>query len=189
MAERFLRAKHWQIFLLVVIIPYTIQFTALAININDPQRIMDFSPFIMVIFIFGLFGWLYSLATGLQHKVPAGVKMNVRKFKIFLIIPMIYIPISFHIANLLFDNLSQANGEINTGMFGVTFAIIFPLHILSIFGILYSYYFVAKTYKTVELQREVTFSDFAGDFLLLMFFPIGIWVIQPKINSMTFNMN
>ena len=57
-------------------------------------------------------------------------------------------------------------------------------HILSMFGIFYSLYFVAKTFKTVELQREVTFSDFAGEFFMIWFFPIGIWVIQPKINKM-----
>ena len=45
-------------------------------------------------------------------------------------------------------------------------------------------YFVAKTFKTAELQRKVSFSDFAGDFFLVWFLPIGIWIIQPKINRM-----
>jgi len=54
------------------------------------------------------------------------------------------------------------------------------LHILSMFGLIYSFFYVAKTFKTVELQREVSFSDFAGDFFLLLFFPIGVWIIQPK---------
>ena len=44
-------------------------------------------------------------------------------------------------------------------------------------------YFVAKTLKTVELQKEVLFSDFAGEFFIVWFFPIGIWIIQPKINK------
>jgi hypothetical protein len=52
------------------------------------------------------------------------------------------------------------------------------------FGFLYSFYFVAKTFKTVELQREVAFSDFVGEFFLLLLFPIGVWIIQPKINKM-----
>lgn len=41
----------------------------------------------------------------------------------------------------------------------------------------------AKTIKTVELQKKVTFSDFAGEFFLLWFSPIGIWILQPKINK------
>jgi hypothetical protein len=45
-------------------------------------------------------------------------------------------------------------------------------------------YFVAKTFKTVELQREVSFSDFVGEFFMIWFYPVGIWIIQPKINKM-----
>jgi hypothetical protein len=63
-------------------------------------------------------------------------------------------------------------------------AIIFPLHLFSMFCIFYCLYFVSKTFKTVELQRETTFSDFAGDFFLIWFYPIGIWIVQPKINKM-----
>ena len=111
--------------------------------------------------------------------------MKIRKFKTFLIIPMIYIPIAFRLFDMLFDNVSQANGEPSGAMIGISLAIIVPFHILSIFGMLYSFYFVAKTCKTVELQRVVTFSDFAGDFFLLLFFPIGVWIIQSKINLMT----
>ena len=44
-------------------------------------------------------------------------------------------------------------------------------------------YKAAKTIKTVELQKKVTFSDFAGEFFLLWFSPIGIWILQPKINK------
>ena len=42
----------------------------------------------------------------------------------------------------------------------------------------------AKALKTVEWQKPVTFSDFAGEFFLIWFFPIGIWIIQPRINKL-----
>jgi hypothetical protein len=45
-------------------------------------------------------------------------------------------------------------------------------------------YFVAKTFKTVELQKEVTFSDFIGEFFMFWFYYIGILFLQPKINKM-----
>jgi hypothetical protein len=184
MIEKILRAKHWQIFGIVFIIPYSLQFTAMTIAKNDHERMMDFSPFIMIIFFLGLFGWFFSIATGLKNRIPEGIKMKIKKFKIFLIIPMLYIPFAFGLMDLLFENLANNDGEANGAMIGGSLAIIFPLHILSMFGFLYSFYFVAKTYKTVELQKKVTFSDFAGEFFMLLFFPIGIWVIQPKINKM-----
>lgn len=185
MTEKFLRAKHWQVFIVIFIIPYSLQFLAMTITNNDQEKMMYFTPFIILVFFLGLFGWFWSIATGLKEKIPPGVKMKIKKFKIFLLIPMIYIPIAFKLFDFVFDSLEKSNGEPNGLMMGISFAIIFPLHILSIFGILYSFYYVAKTYKTSELQREVSFSDFAGDFFLLLFFPIGVWIIQPNINKMT----
>ena len=82
-------------------------------------------------------------------------------------------------------NSLMANGSEPSGiLIGGLIAVIVPLHLFSIFCIFYSVYFVAKTFKTVELQREVTFSDFVGEFFMLWFYPIGIWIIQPKINKM-----
>jgi len=68
----------------------------------------------------------------------------------------------------------------NPGIFGL----IIPFHLFSMFCIFYCLYFVAKVFKTVELQRKVTFSDFAGEFFMIWFYPIGIWIVQPKINKM-----
>jgi len=44
-------------------------------------------------------------------------------------------------------------------------------------------YIIARTIKTAELQRATRFDDFKGKFFLIMFFPIGIWFIQPRINK------
>jgi len=81
------------------------------------------------------------------------------------------------------NGLINSGSEPNSGLLGGIFAIIIPLHLFSMFCIFYTLYFVAKTFKTVELQREVKFSDFAGEFFLIWFYPIGIWIIQPKINK------
>jgi hypothetical protein len=130
------------------------------------------------------FGWFWSIAIGLQKKVPENVKMKVKKFKILFFIPLIYI-----LCILAFIGTSM-NGLINneiepTGVqIGSVFALIIPLQLFSMFCIFYSLYFVAKTFKTVELQREVKFADFAGEFFMIWFYPIGIWIVQPKINKM-----
>lgn len=47
----------------------------------------------------------------------------------------------------------------------------------------YVFYFMAKALKSVETQSEVSFTDCIGDFMLLIFLPIGIWFIQPRINK------
>ena len=187
MKDTFLKAKHWQIFLAIFIVPYSLRAIAMAITKSNPEKTAEISPFIMVIFLLGLFGWLWSIATRLKEKIPAGVKMKMTKFKLLLFIPVIYIPVSFCLFDIVLDNLKNSPEAPNIVLMVISLAIMVPLHILSIFGFLYSFYFVAKTCKTAELQKEVKFSDFAGDFLLLLFFPIGVWVMQPKINKLSNN--
>lgn len=194
MIERFLKAKHWQLFLLTFGLPIIFQiimmvsiFSNLATDTNpDPEKIfnyMKFFPIIMVLFTAIFFGWFWSVAIGLQKKVPENVTMKVKKFKIFFFIPMVYILCIMIFISYAINGLIESSSEPNVGLLGSIFAIIVPLHLFSMFCIFYTLYFVAKTFKTVELQREVEFSDFAGEFFMIWFYPIGIWIIQPQINK------
>jgi hypothetical protein len=145
---------------------------------------MKFFPIMMIIFTGVFFGWFWSVAVGLQIKVPEDVKMKVKKFKIFFFIPMVYLLFVTLFMGVQLNGLMTNGTEPSVGLIGVLVAVIVPLHLFSMFCIFYSLYFVAKTFKTVELQREVNFSDFAGEFFLFWFYPIGIWIVQPKINKM-----
>jgi hypothetical protein len=129
------------------------------------------------------FGWFWSVAIGLQKKVPASVTMKVKKFKIFFFIPIIYMLCIMTFMSYAMSTLIKSGSQPNLGFLASMFAIIVPLHLFSMFCIFYSLYFVAKTFKTVELQREVKFSDFAGEFFMIWFYPVGIWIVQPKINK------
>ncbi|MAN88231.1 MAG: hypothetical protein CL555_15875 [Algoriphagus sp.] len=195
MTEKFLKAKHWQLFLLTFGIPMMLQFLMVGTiftnvgtgNNPDPTFIfnyMIFFPIMMIIFTGVFFGWFWSVAVGLQIKVPEDVKMKVKKFKIFFFIPMVYLLFVTLFMGVQLNGLMTNGTEPSVGLIGVLVAVIVPLHLFSMFCIFYSLYFVAKTFKTVELQREVNFSDFAGEFFLFWFYPIGIWIVQPKINKM-----
>lgn len=149
-----------------------------ANNNPDPEFMfsyMKFFPIMMLLFMGVFFGWFWSVAIGLQRMIPDEIKLKVNRFKFFLLIPIVYI-----IFFLGFIMTSFTSGGPNPGIF----AVILPLHLFSMFCILHSLYFVAKTFKTAELKRKVTFSDFAGEFFMIWFYPIGIWIIQPKINKM-----
>lgn len=186
MINLFLKAKHWQLFLFSVGIPFIIQSMLMANlfsniesgNIPNPSIFTGYLPYfiiVMLLFVGVLFGWYWSIAIGLQSKLPEGITMKVKKFKIFFFIPMIYI---------LFFLCFLTIGISGSGPNPSIILFILPLHLFSMFCIFYCLYFVAKTYKTVELQRETSFSDFAGEFFLIWFYFIGVWIIQPKINQM-----
>ncbi len=158
---------------------------------NPPPSTMfnffKFFPVLMIILAGTFFGWFWSIAIGLQSKVPANVKMKTGKFKVFFFIPLTYLLLISTVIWTAVSGLSgmvESGNQLDIGQIGSLMAIVVPLHLFSMFCIFYSLYFVAKTFKTVELQRETTFSDFAGEFFMIWFYPIGIWIIQPKVNRM-----
>jgi hypothetical protein len=193
MINRFLKVKHWQLFLLIFGFPTIFQlvfmssiFSAISTN-PGPEMIfstMKFFPILMILFMAILLGWFWSIAIGLQKKVPEHITMKVKKFKTFFLIYLAYILCLTILIAFAMNGMMSGVNEPSVVNIGTMFAIIVPLHLFSMFCILYSLYFVAKTFKTVELQREVKFSDFAGEFFLILFYPVGIWIIQPKINKM-----
>lgn len=200
MIDIFLKAKHWQVFLALVGLPLLDQIysyysifwnfeTVPESNIESEgfkgvlseQYIQfEYFPFVVIIYTVLFFGWFWSMGIGLQKKIPSDIKMKVKKFKILFFIPLVYIV-------LIMINISgifAGNGNDIFEYAGFIIAIMIPLHLLSMFCIFYTFYFVAKTIKTAEEQRKVGFSDFAGEFFLLWFYFIGIWIIQPKVNRL-----
>ena len=183
--ERFLKAKHWQIFIIIIGLPTILEIIVMPFMIdNNPMAIMKIMPIITIFFIFGFYGWFWAIATGLQKKVPVEIKMKVKRFKIFFFIPLIYTILIVGFMGLNISGIIEHGQNLDSAQIGGFVGTIVPLHLFAMFCIFYCLYFVSKTFKTVELQREVSFSDFAGEFFLFWFFPIGIWIVQPKINKM-----
>ena len=61
------------------------------------------------------------------------------------------------------------------------------LYFTGTLAFLFCIYYNAKLIKSVELKKEANFADFSSDFFLILFFPIGIWIIQPKLNKIIVN--
>lgn len=178
---KFLTLKHWQLFAVLFGIPLVIQIITLSsvIKSNGATPVFFFFPVFMFLATGLYMGWFYVLGIGLYKKLPPTAPMNLNRFKLFLIIPLVYILlISLFISGVFFS--SETGKQLNPFIF----LLIFPLHLFSMFCIFYCLYFNAKALKAVEWQRPVTFSDFVGEFFLLWFFPIGVWILQPRINKL-----
>jgi hypothetical protein len=198
LTERFLKAKHWHLFVLIFGIPMLFQVFMMVTMIAsiasgpepDPSFVFSYFkvfPVMMLIFMGTYFGWYWSVAMGLQSKIPTNVKMKTGKFKIFFFTPMIYlflILIGVSVAMSGFPDMVENGEQPDFGLVAILMGVILPLHLFSMFCMFYCLYFVSKTIKTVELQRETEFSDFVAEFFLIWFYPIGIWIIQPRVNKM-----
>ena len=195
MTQLFLKAKHWQLFLLTFGIPMLFQYLVMSTmianivssNQPDPTAMlshMKYLPLIIILYAGVFFGWFWSVITGLQKKLPADAPIKLTRFKIFFFIPLVYlISISIFMGGIMSEIVDESANP-DAGIIGGLIAFIIPLHLFSMFCIFHSIYFAAKTIKTVELQKELSFSDFAGEFFLIWFYPIGIWILQPKSNRM-----
>ncbi|TAI46948.1 hypothetical protein [Flagellimonas allohymeniacidonis] len=200
MTNLFLRAKHWQLFLVLFVLPVALQLYSYSHIFREIEPIpepdmgskgftqvlneefiqFEFLPYTTILVALVFFGWIWSMAIGLQKKIPTDIPMKVKKFKIFFFVPFLYILfilISFTGSYPEFVLLYMQN-------LGFNLVLILPLHLLSMLGILYCLYFAAKTIKTVELQRKVNFGDFIGEFFLLWISFVGVWIIQPKVNRL-----
>jgi hypothetical protein len=180
-----LRLKHWQLFILLIAMPIVMDLIFIGTNIfsnNDPSPL---ATILLIVIIFSLclfFAWFYALGTNLHKKLPESAEMNLTKFKIFLLVPFVFILLICLFMVFMVNNSITGEEPPTIGLW--ILAILIPIDLFSIFCIFYCLYFNAKALKAVEMQRPVEFSDYVGEFFSLLFFPIGIWIIQPKINKL-----
>lgn len=199
--KNYLNAKHWQLFLLFFGVPFLIYIVAVATMVSQISTGQNQEPdieFLLTIFrilpVFALvysilyYGWHYSVGMGLQSKLPPELKMNTGRFKIFFFFPMVYLSILCIALSIAFvpfiESIDSANPEKDLMIIPIAMAFMIPVHLFVVFCVFYTMYFAAKTIKTIELQRETKFADFAGEFFMIWFLPIGIWILQPMINKM-----
>lgn len=191
MIQLFLKAKHWQLFILLFGIPMLFQgvfMTTMFSSIlgeGEPDLdrmfgMMKFMPIMMAVIMIIYFSWFWSLGIGLNRILPEGLKQKTGLFKAAVVFPIFYMVLFFAFVGYVFVSITSEMAALNSGIM----FLIFPLHLLAMVCMIYTLYFLAKTFKTAELRKEVSFSDFIGEFFLFWFYPIGVWFIQPKVNKM-----
>ena len=67
---------------------------------------------------------------------------------------------------------------------GSVIVIVAIIHFASMVCILLGLRFAAQTLRSVELGRLAKFSDYATEFFLIWFSPIGFWILQPRLNKL-----
>ena len=180
----FLKAKHWHLFILNFAIPFFSYFIIIGITVSklvsdqnpDPEIVFNYMPVFIIIGLlsYGVeLGWIWSVAMGLRKKLPEELKMKANAFKLFFFFPLIYFPIFI----IVFFNVFEAYN-----IDPIFFLFIVPLHFFAMFCMFYCMYFTARTLKTVEYQCKTNVSDYIAEMILIWFYPIGIWFLQPNIN-------
>lgn len=174
-AQLFLRAKHWQLFLpsfaygllgdvLIVYVTTKVANSTAALQVSAIANAVVTVPFMIAVLL-----WYWSVGSFLYSIAPPTLRPNIGFFRFALIFPPIYMFAFFMIVLKIGSPL---------------LVLVLPLHFFAMYCLLYNLYFLSKSLRLVEKRQPVSFSDYAGAFLLFWFFPIGVWFIQPKINRL-----
>jgi len=193
----FLRAKHWQLFIPLMAIPFitflvfgfAVAIILLGHNPKGPEDavwIFYFFPILFALCGFIQFAWFWNVITKLNPLVPTRRgKFPMKRIKLFFFIPIIYFCVlPFFIAFAVKTTAISDPGVDQMLQLGIMGIFVFIIHFFSIFCILHTIYFAAKTIRSAELQINARFSTFVGYFFLIWIFPVGIWFIQPRINAL-----
>lgn len=167
-----LKAKAWQVFIIVVLIPFSIHYYGihgLFGGNNISPTLITIASKTLTVLVFSIFlTWLRTLGLRLNAKIPKELRPSNKPFKIAII----YIAIYTIIFQLKLLYLGAA----------VSMKVLFPFHIAATFLIFYCLLFIAKNLTTIEKQANLN-SVTGSAFFQLWFFPIGIWFLQPRVNK------
>lgn len=108
------------------------------------------------------FVWLYALGAEAGRALPQGMERSPVRFKAALAYSAVY----GLIASVYFRSLMP---------YGI------PFHVLAMFCMFYALYAVARSIRSIELERPARAGESLELFFGLWFFPVGIWFVQPKM--------
>lgn len=156
--NRILKAKHWQIFILLII--------GLIIgNINiETNTLLNVAFLLTGMFIYMVYP--FSVGIELQEYLPKEIKLNSNLF--------LFNSFIWFLAYSATMILTDGEGTMVTG-----------IKVLPIFYVFYAFIhflsFPAMTLKSIEMGKRAKFGDYIGDLFMIIFLPIGIWFLQPRI--------
>lgn len=120
-------------------------------------------------FMFAFLAWLWSIGWFCSSLVRPAGQLNLRFFRFAIIYPGLFILAFYAVFSIIGPWV---------------LVVIFPLHLFAMFCFLYDLYYVSKALALVTTGRANFFYQYAGPFFLLWFFPIGVWIVQPRINKL-----
>lgn len=172
----FLRAKHWQMFLLLFGLCTVGQFVgAVAIVVTAPipgelgrTALAEFWLLTVASNLVFL-SWLWFMGSFLCSVVRAELRPGLGFFRVATIYLLV---------------VTFAESAFIVPPKPWLFGLLFPLGLFAFVCAVYVFNFVAKALALAETGKPQVVADFARTLFLLFFFPIGVWSIQPRINRL-----
>lgn len=161
MKKTLLKGEHWQFFLIIIF-----GFILQTLDIEE-------KPIINIIFklvgAFFYFSWIILAGNTLFQILPKKIELN---FNLWVgntfIWTMTYLAITI---------ISDGKGMTFNGIEAIPLLYVF-------YAVVNSMAFPARALRTLEKGKKAELGEYIGDFFLILFLPIGIWFLQPRINKL-----
>ena len=153
-----LKVKHWQIFLFLATVCYLNQHYLRI----DSLASCCITTTLIVLYL----GWYILLGNTLYQYLPRKISYSL----IWFLTSALSVIATFAAATMLFD------GQIIfTGLAAIPGLYVF-------FAVIHLLWFPAALLVAIETKEKPGFSQYAGTLLQLLFWPIRIWFVQPRLN-------
>lgn len=177
----FLKQGVKKIILLILVIPIIIQFVLINVVqwIND--ELLYYLTFVLIwLFYLPYFYWLNVTIKSLYAHSNKYFNLKLKRFNISLIINCVVLLNFVFFVAYIFSFVFLKEGKPNVGLFPY----IGLIQLVGIVSFFYNGYFVSKLIATIELKRNVHFTDIAGNLIIFTFPPLAVWFIYNKIKKM-----
>lgn len=156
--EWIVKASAWKIFILLIVGAVLMSFT----YENDTDITLMLNNLGLVLYIV----YPFSIAYYLFDYIPKRLQFS---YTLFLINSVLLLG-----TLIVTSILSNGEGMSFNGIMAIPFFYLF-------YAFIHYFAYPVKIIKTIELEKKATISDYIGDFFLLLFTPIGVWFIQPRV--------
>jgi len=164
----FLNAKHWQIFLMLIIPLVCV--TVLRSSLTPLQL-----GFMWMLLLLVICSWLYSIGNAANERLSESLKKNRVIFMIAVAMPLVYMALFFI---LIIIPLNQQVEALQPPGWMIV------IHFAALAGFMYALWFAAKQLVTLEKGEPVFYIEYAFVLLGLWFGFIGVWFLQPRVNKL-----
>jgi hypothetical protein len=162
--NKILTLRNWQVFLILIA-----GLVLANVSIEDNPNLT------LVFLLLGMttyFAWILLTGHGLYQLLPGKIKLN---YNLFIVNSGVWL-----VAYTVIMTISDGKGMTFTG-----FATLPGFYFF--YAFLHFMLFPVRTLKSIELDRRAGISECILDFFLVVFLPIGIWFLQPRINKVAAN--
>lgn len=124
----------------------------------------------------GVTYFLWPLLTGhkLYQLLPEKISLN---YNLFMINSFVWLA-----AYVIIMVVSDGNGMSFSGIEALPFLYV-------IYAFLFFLAFPVRVLRSIEKGKSVNLGEYIGDFFLVVFFPIGVWFLQPRVNRVADSVN